>query len=177
MWRFLIPVVVFAALVGFFAIGLNRDPSIVPSPFIGKTAPAFTRPTVEDPSRTVSVSDFAGRPFLLNIWGTWCVECRHEHDVLLQIARQNTLPIVGLNWKDELPLAKEWLQKLGDPYTASAFDPEGTAGIDWGAYGAPETFLVDAKGTVIYKYISPLTMEVWRTEFLPRLAQSQQAKQ
>jgi cytochrome c biogenesis protein CcmG/thiol:disulfide interchange protein DsbE len=169
MWRYLSPITLFVVLAGFFAVGLYRDPSIVPSPFIGKQAPAFERPTVEDPTRMVSTADFAGKPYIVNVWGTWCVECRREHAVLLEIAKQNVIPIVGLNWKDDLQQAQSWLQQLGNPYAVTAFDQKGGAGIDWGVYGAPETFLIDAHGIVLYKYISPMTMEVWNREFLPRI--------
>ncbi len=171
--RYLIPVLIFAGLVAFFAIGLKRDPRYIPSPLIGKPAPAFELSAVEDPARKVSSRDFQGRMYVVNVWGTWCVGCREEHATLLEIARSNVVPIVGLNWKDELPLAQQWLQQLGNPYVATAFDPEGRVGIDWGVYGAPETFLVDGNGVVQYKHIAPLTMEVWQREFLPRIRQAQ----
>ena len=171
--RYLIPVLIFAGLVAFFAIGLKRDPRYIPSPLIGKPAPAFELSAVEDPARKVSSRDFQGRMYVVNVWGTWCVGCREEHATLLEIARSNVVPIVGLNWKDELPLAQQWLQQLGNPYVATAFDPEVRVGIDWGVYGAPETFLVDGNGVVQYKHIAPLTMEVWQREFLPRIRQAQ----
>lgn len=171
--RYIIPALIFAALVAFFAIGLKRDPRYIPSPLIGKPAPAFRLSTVEDPNRTVSSQELQGKPYVLNVWGTWCVECRREHEVLLQIARAGVVPIVGLNSKDELPLAQQWLSQLGNPYAVTAFDPEGRVSIDWGVYGAPETFLVDAHGIVQYKYISALTMEVWEREFLPRIRAGQ----
>ncbi len=169
MWRSIIPAGVFAVLVGFFVVGLYRDPSQVPSPLIGKQAPAYTLPRVEDPALQISNSDFAGKKHLVNVWATWCVECRREHAVLLEIARQNVVPIVGLDWKDELPLAQQWLQQLGNPYVATAFDPEGRVAIDFGVYGAPETFLIDEQGKVLYKQIGTLTMEIWEQEFLPRI--------
>jgi cytochrome c biogenesis protein CcmG/thiol:disulfide interchange protein DsbE len=167
--RYLIPALIFAALVAFFAIGLQRNPRYIPSPLIGKPAPQFELQAVEDPTRTVRTRDFHGRPYVLNVWGTWCAGCRLEHETLLQIARSGVVPIVGLNWKDDRSLAQQWLEQLGNPYVVTAFDPEGRAGIDWGVYGAPETFLVDANGIVQYKHIAPLTMEVWEREFLPRL--------
>lgn len=169
MWRFLVPGVIFAVLIGFFFFGLQKNPSYVPSPLIGKTAPAFSLPQVEDPNKIIAVADFAGRKFVLNVWGTWCFACRQEHEVLMEVARQNLVPIVGLNWKDELSLAQRWLSELGNPYVATAFDQEGRAGIDWGVYGAPETYLVDERGVILYKYISPLTLEVWNREFVPRI--------
>lgn len=169
MWRFLIPGAIFAVLIVFFFVGLYRDPTYVPSPLIGKSAPMFSLSTVEEPNKKVSIADYQGRKFVLNVWGTWCSGCRQEHETLLAVAQQHLVPIVGLDWKDELPVAQRWLQELGDPYVATAFDPEGRAGIDWGVYGAPETFLVDERGTVIYKHIAPLTMEVWNREFVPRI--------
>lgn len=171
MWRYLIPAALFGALVVFFSLGLDRDKQTLPSPLIGKPAPVFELPEVEDPSKMLSNADFAGRPYVLNVWGTWCVACRQEHSALMEISRRNEVPIIGLNWKDDRQLAIQWLQQLGNPYVGNAFDPEGRVAIDWGAYGAPETFLVDADGKVIYKYISPLTLEVWEREFVPRLRQ------
>jgi cytochrome c biogenesis protein CcmG, thiol:disulfide interchange protein DsbE len=169
MLRYLVPAAVFVVLVAFFWVGLQRDPRIVPSPLIGKPAPAFELPTVEDPAHKVGTADFAGRTYVLNVWGTWCGGCREEHDTLLEIKRQNLVPIVGLNWKDDRDLARRWLDQLGDPYVATAFDPEGRVAIDWGVYGAPETFLVNARGVVLFKHIAPLTMDVWNREFVPRI--------
>jgi cytochrome c biogenesis protein CcmG, thiol:disulfide interchange protein DsbE len=169
MWRFVIPIGLFAALLAFFFMGLGRDQQTLPSPLIGKPAPQFSLPSVEDPSRTVSSRDFAGRPYVVNIWGTWCPGCRQEHDVLLQIARRNEVPIVGLDWKDEMQAAQQWLQQLGNPYVATAFDADGRVGIDWGAYGAPETFLVDANGIVIHKHTGPLSIPTWEADFVPKL--------
>lgn len=172
MWRYLLPGALFVILFGFFFVALNRDPSYVPSPLIGKAAPAFSLAQVEDPSKSVSIADYKGRKFVLNVWGTWCVGCRQEHEALLSIAQQNLVPILGLNWKDDLSLAQRWLKELGNPYVATAFDPEGRAGIDWGVYGAPETFLIDEHGIVIYKHIAPLTLEIWNREFVPRIQAS-----
>jgi len=171
MWRFIIPIGLFAALAAFLFVGLGRDKQTLPSPLIGKAAPLFELPRVDDPAQKISNRDFAGRPYVVNIWGSWCFACREEHAALMEIARRGEIPLVGLNWKDELPLAQEWLQKLGNPYVASAFDPEGNVGIDWGAYGAPETFLVDARGIIVYKFVSPMTIDVWEREFLPRIKQ------
>lgn len=167
MWRYLIPIGLFAALVAFFFFSLDRDKETLPSPLIGKPAPAFELPRLDDPSQKVSSGDFAGKTYVLNVWGTWCVGCRQEHGTLLEIARRGEAPIVGLNWKDDSALAQRWLQELGNPYVTVAADSEGRAAIDWGVYGAPETFLIDASGTVIYKHIAPMTLEVWEREFLP----------
>jgi cytochrome c biogenesis protein CcmG, thiol:disulfide interchange protein DsbE len=177
MWRYLIPVGVFAALLAFFYFGLGRDKETLPSPLIGKPAPHFELPSVEDPSRMVSTKDFAGRTYVLNIWGTWCPGCRQEHGVLLEIARRNVVPIVGLDWKDDLQLAQRWLGELGNPYAATAFDAEGRVAIDWGAYGAPETFLVDANGAVIHKHVGPLSLEAWEQDFMPKIGTQGSARE
>jgi cytochrome c biogenesis protein CcmG/thiol:disulfide interchange protein DsbE len=155
----------------FLFVGLRRDKETLPSPLIGKPAPQFELPRVEDPSQRISSHEFAGRPYVVNIWGSWCFACRDEHPVLMELARRNEVPLVGLNWRDELPLAQQWLKQFGNPYVATAFDPKGDVGIDYGAYGAPETYLVDARGIIVFKYVSPVTIEVWEREFLPRIKQ------
>lgn len=175
MWRFIIPVGLFAALVVFLAVGLGRDKLTLPSPLIGKPAPQFELPRVDDPTQKISNREFAGRAYVLNIWGSWCIACREEHEALMEIARRGEVPIIGLNWKDELQPAQRWLQALGNPYAVSAFDPEGNVGIDWGAYGAPETFLIDAQGIVVHKQISPMTVAVWERDFLPLVKRSAKA--
>jgi cytochrome c biogenesis protein CcmG/thiol:disulfide interchange protein DsbE len=168
-WRFLLPALAFTILIGFFVVGLQRDPGAIPSPFIGKPAPAFSLESLGDPTWKVGTADFAGRPWVLNVWATWCVGCREEHAALLSIARENRVPIMGLNWRDDRALALGWLERLGNPYISVAYDPEGGTAIDWGVYGAPETFLIDAEGRVIKKHIGPLTVETWQREFLPLL--------
>lgn len=175
MLKYLVPVGLFAVLVGFLYFGLYRDKETLPSPLIGKTAPQFELPRLDDPSRTFSNREFAGKPYVLNVWGSWCVGCRQEHDALLQIARRGEVPIIGLNWNDDRDTALRWLQQLGDPYVVNAFDGEGRVAIDWGVYGAPETFLVDANGKIIKKHVAAISMEIWEQEFVPLLkAQAQQ---
>ena len=169
MWRYLLPAVVFAALLAFFVKGLNLNPSYVPSPLIGKPLPAFTLPTLKDPETQVSDQDILGQVSLVNVWATWCVGCRQEHGFLVELARRGEVPIYGLNWKDDRAAALKWLTDLGDPYQFSGFDAEGRVAIDWGVYGAPETFLVGADGEVLYKHLSPMTAQVWESEFLPRI--------
>ena len=169
MWKFIVPFGLFALLGVFLYVGLHRDPSYVPSPLIGKQAPEFSLPSLQDPAYPVSSKDLAGRPWVLNVWGTWCAGCRQEHPVLLQIARQTSVPIIGLDWKDDATEAQRWLAELGNPYAAVAFDSEGRTAIDWGVYGAPETFLIGADGKVLYKHIAPMTLEVWAREFEPRI--------
>jgi cytochrome c biogenesis protein CcmG, thiol:disulfide interchange protein DsbE len=167
MWRYAIPVVLLAVVGVFLYQGLYLNPGYIPSPFIGKPAPAFDLPAVEDASKRVTSEDLKGQLSLFNVWATWCVGCRQEHAYLVELARTSGIPIYGLNWRDERDKATRWLDTLGDPYVASAFDEAGNVAIDWGVYGAPETFLVDADGTVLYKHIAPLTPEVWHNRFLP----------
>jgi cytochrome c biogenesis protein CcmG, thiol:disulfide interchange protein DsbE len=167
--KFFIPIAVFMALLVVFMVGLNRDPSYVPSPLIGKPAPEFRLPRLSDPEQTLGTEDMRGQFSLLNVWATWCVGCRQEHDTLLQIASDYGVPIYGLNWKDNTVQARTWLEQLGNPYAATAVDFDGAVAIDWGVYGAPETFLLAADGTVLYKHLSPLTMAIWEAEFLPRM--------
>jgi cytochrome c biogenesis protein CcmG/thiol:disulfide interchange protein DsbE len=167
--RYVLPAVAFAILVGFFWVGLRLNPGEVPSPLIGKPAPVFELPELSDGTKTVSNETLRGKPALLNVWATWCGGCRLEHDMLLAIAAEGEVPIYGLNYRDERNAALDWLRQLGNPYTAVAYDPEGTVSIDWGVYGAPETFLLDPDGVVVYKHIAPLTIDDWRNEFLPRI--------
>jgi cytochrome c biogenesis protein CcmG/thiol:disulfide interchange protein DsbE len=165
--RFLTPIALFAILIPLLIYGLSRDPGKVPSPFIGKPAPELELPDLENPGRVVSSADYAGRYALVNVWATWCVGCRHEHEFLLTLAERGEIPIYGLNWKDEPDAARRWLRDLGDPYTATGVDADGSAGIDWGVYGAPETFLIGPDGIVLHKHVSPLTAEVWQRDFVP----------
>lgn len=167
--RYVLPAVAFAVLVAFFWIGLRLNPGEVPSPLIGKPAPVFELPELSDQTRVINNETFRGGPALLNVWATWCGGCRLEHDLLLAISAEGDVPIYGLNYRDERAAALQWLRQLGNPYTAVAYDPEGTVSIDWGVYGAPETFLIDPDGVVVYKHIAPMTVEAWREEFLPRI--------
>jgi len=167
--RYVIPAAIFAVLVVFFWIGLSKDPSEVPSPFIGKPAPTFRLPELRNPEATVSNADLQGQPTVLNVWATWCVGCRQEHETLIQLASTNVVPIYGLNYRDNREEALRWLERLGDPYAAIGYDPEGAAGLDWGVYGAPETFLIDPSGIVVYKHLGPMTPRVWQEEFMPRI--------
>jgi cytochrome c biogenesis protein CcmG/thiol:disulfide interchange protein DsbE len=168
--RFVLPAIVFAGLVVFFFIGLGLNPGEIESPLVGKPAPGFALESLGDPLRQVGTADFAGRPWLLNVWATWCAGCRDEHEALMAIARQNRLPMVGLNWRDDRALALRWLDQLGNPYVSVAFDPDGRTAIDWGVYGAPETFLIGADGTVLRKHVGATTLESWERDFVPLLA-------
>ncbi len=169
MIRYIVLLVVFLIMLAIFRVGLDRDPSKLPSPLIDKPAPIYDLPTVRDPLATVGSKDYDGQLVLVNIWATWCVGCRQEHDYLLALAGKNEIPIYGINWRDHRDDALVWLEQLGDPYVASAYDEDGRVGIDWGAYGAPETFLVDGDGTILHKRIGPMDEAIWQRDFLPKI--------
>ena len=168
--RYLIPLVLFLALVAFLAIGLGRDPREVPSPLINKPAPAFRLVELKNPSRSFSSEEMRGKVWLLNVWASWCVACRDEHPMLLELARRNDIPIYGLNYKDKPTDAISWLNELGDPYVLSVSDLDGRVGIDYGVYGAPETFLIDRDGVIRLKHIGPITPAVWDNKIAPLVA-------
>jgi len=169
-FKFALPGVLFVGLVAVFAIGLRLDPTEVPSTFIDKPAPAFDLPRLFEPDLRVRHTDLQGQVSLLNVWASWCVGCAREHALLLELARQGGVPIYGLNWKDERDDAINWLRRLGNPYTVIAVDRDNVTGIDYGVYGAPETFLLDADGVVRHKHIGPLTQAIWAEDFLPLIA-------
>jgi cytochrome c biogenesis protein CcmG/thiol:disulfide interchange protein DsbE len=169
MTRYLLPLIVVALAIPIFVVGLSRDPTEVPSPLIDKQAPQFELPSLKHPERTVGSASYRGKVALVNVWATWCVGCRQEHEYLMRLSGETDIPIYGLNWRDNRDKALVWLAQLGDPYVNSAYDEDGRVGIDWGVYGAPETFLISQDGTVLYKHISPMTERVWREEFLPRI--------
>jgi len=171
MNRFLLPAVVFALLAVVLAIGIKHSPEkgIIVSPLLGKPAPPFSLPTLNDPSRVVTSQQLRGRWYLFNVWGTWCGECRAEHDMLLQVQRSSAVPLIGMDWKDDDTQAQAWLTQLGNPYEMVIVDHSGRAAIDWGVYAAPETFLVNPQGVVVFKQTGGLTPEVWARDILPRL--------
>jgi cytochrome c biogenesis protein CcmG/thiol:disulfide interchange protein DsbE len=168
--RYLVPLLLFGLLAALLLRGLSLDPKLVPSPLIGKPMPAFSLSRLEDPSRTLSDSDLRGKVSILNVWATWCVSCRAEHEVLLQLARTGKVNLFGLDYKDERSSAQRWLSRLGNPYSANGFDEDGRVGINWGVYGTPETFIMDRKGIIRHKHIGPLTPEVVDKEILPLIA-------
>lgn len=168
--RYLAPLAIFALLVAFLYRGLSLDPKLVPSPLVGKPVPAFTLTRLDNPAVNISDADFKGKVSLLNVWATWCVSCRQEHETLVQLARTGLVEIYGLNYKDNREDANRWLSQLGNPYVANAFDSDGRVGIDWGVYGAPETFIIDREGIIRHKHIGPLTDEIINDEILPLVA-------
>ncbi len=167
MSRFIIPLAIFLVLIVFLAIGLNRDPHEIPSPLINKPAPAFQLAQLKDPSKTFSAEEMKGKVWVLNVWASWCFSCRDEHPLLLQYARSGVLPIYGLNSKDKREDALAWLGELGDPYVLSVSDLDGRVGIDYGVYGAPETYLIDRAGVIRFKQVGPVTPDIWEQKILP----------
>ena len=177
--KLIIPLAAFAVLVGFLFVGLFRDPSEIPSPLLGKPAPEFALEGLRNPNEVISSESLAGKMYLLNVWNSSCVTCRQEHPMLMEIARNSGLPIVGLNWKEfdwpedpEVGRARaiDWLTRFGDPYTKVAFDKEGSVGINFGVYGTPETFLVSADGVILAKRVGAMTPKAWQEQFLPLIA-------
>ncbi len=173
MTRFLIPLAIFVVLVGFLLVGLNLNPRQVPSPLIGKPAPEFQLQQLHDTGKTLTSRDNLGKVWLLNVWASWCVSCRDEHPVLVELARTGIVPVYGLNYKDERDDALQWLRQFGDPYTVSIVDREGRTGIDYGVYGVPETYVIDKEGVIRYKQIGPVTVEALQNKILPLVRELQ----
>jgi cytochrome c biogenesis protein CcmG, thiol:disulfide interchange protein DsbE len=167
MNRFLLPLGVFALLVALLGVGLTLNPREVPSPLVGKPAPHFELPQLHEPAKTFSERDMQGKVWLLNVWASWCVSCREEHPVLLDLAKSGSVPILGLNYKDERKDGLAWLKTMGDPYRLSAYDLQGRVGIDYGVYGVPETYVIDKHGVIRYKRIGPVTREILKEKILP----------
>lgn len=174
-WRFAIPLLVVIALVAAFWRGLFLNPGEVPSPLIGKRAPAFSLPGLYDSSDTFSTADLQGKISLVNVFGTWCPGCHDEHPLLIEWAKSppHGVPIYGINWAKHQPGERDaaiaWLQRVGDPYAAIGHDASGEAIMDWGIYGAPETFLVDSAGRVRLKHVGVLTPQVVRDKIIPAI--------
>ncbi|MDQ3287041.1 MAG: DsbE family thiol:disulfide interchange protein [Pseudomonadota bacterium] len=174
-----LPLMVVAAIGLLLLAGVmlsrNPDREALPSPLIDKPAPSFSLPVLHEPGRTLSSQDLRGEAYLLNVWGSWCPACRDEHPVLTRFAETKQLRVIGFNWKDEPADALRWLEQFGNPYWVVLADYEGKVAIDWGIYGAPETFLVDAGGIVRWKHVGPITDEVLREQLLPELAEIRKA--
>jgi len=173
--RLLIPLAVFIVIVGFLWAGLGRDPREVPSPLVGKPAPAFELVQLKQPDKKLSTADMKGQVWLLNVWASWCVSCRVEHPLLVELAKSNVVPVIGLNYKDKNAAGIAWLKQHGDPYRLSVVDADGRVGIDWGVYGVPETFVVDKSGIIRYKQIGPITVEALQQKILPLVRELQKA--
>jgi cytochrome c biogenesis protein CcmG/thiol:disulfide interchange protein DsbE len=171
MKKYLLPLIGFAVLVVFLAVGLNRNPRDVPSPLVGKPAPDFKVPQLGDPTKTFSPADMKGKVWLFNVWASWCVSCRQEHPVLVAFAKQGGVPIIGLNYKDQPADGKKWLVDFGDPYQLSAYDGDGRVGINYGVYGVPETYIIDKQGVIRMKHTGPITATSLKDEILPLVAE------
>ncbi len=166
---FIVPLLLFIGIAVFLAIGLTRDPREIPSPLIGKPVPAFSLPPVRGRALGLSSADLKGEVSLVNVFASWCVACREEHPLLMQIRRDGIVPVHGLNYKDQPADAARWLDEFGDPYRRTGADLDGRVAIDWGVYGVPETFVVDRDGRIVYKHIGPITPTVWQRTLLPRI--------
>ncbi|MFT3760040.1 DsbE family thiol:disulfide interchange protein [Thauera sp.] len=193
--KFLVPLILFFALAGFLAFGLTLNPREVPSPLIDKPAPQFSLARLDDPERPFALEEMKGQVWLLNVWASWCVACRQEHPLLVRMAQQKLVPVVGLNYKEvrgdgainargmaleaetamAIERARRWLTDHGDPYVLSVLDIDGRVGIDFGVYGVPETFLIDGQGRIRYKHIGPITPESLQQVILPKIEEVRRA--
>lgn len=167
MVRFAVPLILFAVLAGFLYIGLGLNPREVPSPLINKPAPTFDLTTLHEADQRFSPKQMQGKVWMLNVWASWCVSCRQEHPVLMDLARMNIVPVYGLNYKDQRVDGIQWLRQYGNPYMLSAFDADGRVGIDYGVYGVPETYVIDKQGVIRYKHIGPISREALQEKILP----------
>lgn len=171
MLRFLVPLIGFAILVGLFFVGLGKDPSKLPSPLVGKPAPSFQLAQLMDGQATFSPEQMKGQVWMMNVWASWCVSCRQEHPLFVELSRRGEVPIYGLNYKDDPNDARRWLAQLGNPYAVSVSDISGDVGIDYGVYGVPETFVIDKEGVIRHKHVGPVTREDWKNIIEPLLKQ------
>ncbi|WP_045859741.1 DsbE family thiol:disulfide interchange protein [Teredinibacter purpureus] len=165
-FKLFIPLIIFVVMAAFLWRGLSIDPNHLPSALIDKPVPAFDLPNLLRADERVTNADLAGKPYLLNVWATWCPSCRIEHPFLNKLAGQG-VAIVGLNYKDENEPAREWLKNFEDPYIINIADQDGRFGLDLGVYGAPETFVVDAEGIIRYKHVGVVDERVWRSTLAP----------
>ena len=171
---YLIPLLIFSGMVILFIVGLGLNPNLIPSPLIDKPVPEFSLQRLDDPQQKFDHTDLRGNISLFNIWATWCPSCKQEHPVLMQIAASGEAPIYGLYYKDEPELGLQWLKQHGDPYQANAVDLDGRIGIEWGAYGTPETFVIDDKGIIRYKHTGPISLHDWENQILPLIRKLRQ---
>jgi len=174
--RTTIPFIIFLGLVVILWCGLSLNPRKIPSALLNKAAPAFNLTTLQDAQKFFTQEDLQGKVSLVHVWASWCVTCRDEHPILMEIARENRLPIFAIDYKDKRPVAKKWMQEFGNPYKKIGFDANGDVGINWGVYGTPETYLVDKHGIIRYKQVGPMTLTIWQKEFLPRIKKLQAQK-
>lgn len=173
MMRFTLPLIIFLVLAGFLYVGLSLDPREVPSPLVGKPAPTFSLPQLHDANKQFSTQDMQGQVWLLNVWASWCSACKDEHPILMDLARQNIVPVLGLDYKDKREDGESTLRQAGDPYTLTIFDADGRVGFDYGVYGVPETYVIDKQGVIRDKLIGALTTKNLRERILPLVAELQ----
>jgi cytochrome c biogenesis protein CcmG/thiol:disulfide interchange protein DsbE len=173
MTKFILPLALFLVLVAFLAIGLSRDPHEIPSPLVNKPAPAFVLPVLSSSQQSFKSEEMRGKVWLLNAWASWCVACREEHPLLLELSRSGVVPIYGLDYKDQRQDALAWLSEFGNPYTLVLSDADGRTGIDFGVYGVPETFVIDRNGVIRYKQIGPVTVEALEKKIIPLVKELQ----
>jgi cytochrome c biogenesis protein CcmG/thiol:disulfide interchange protein DsbE len=173
MTKFILPLALFLVLVAFLAIGLSRDPHEIPSPLVNKPAPAFVLPVLSSSQQSFKSDEMRGKVWLLNAWASWCVACREEHPLLLELSRSGVVPIYGLDYKDQPQDALAWLNEFGNPYTLVLSDADGRTGIDFGVYGVPETFVIDRNGVIRYKQIGPVTVEALEKKIIPLVKELQ----
>ena len=193
--KFLVPLLLFFGLAGFLAFGLTLNPREVPSPLIDKPAPDFSLARLDQPEQTFALKEMKGQVWLLNVWASWCVACREEHPVLVRMAEQKIVPVVGLNYKEvrgdgainargmalevetgmAIERARTWLRDHGNPYVLSVLDIDGRVGIDFGVYGVPETFLIDRDGRIRYKHIGPITPTALQNVLIPKIEELRRA--
>jgi cytochrome c biogenesis protein CcmG/thiol:disulfide interchange protein DsbE len=171
MNRFLLPLGIFIALVVMLFVGLSLNPREVPSPLIGKPAPPFQLPHLQQPEKSFSPAEVKGRVWVLNVWASWCAPCREEHPLMTALARSGLAPVYGLNYKDRREDAIAWLARYGDPYQASVSDLDGRTGIEYGVYGVPETYVIDKQGVIRYKRVGPVTPDVIKEKIAPLIAE------
>lgn len=166
-----IPLALFGLIVVLGYAGFRlEDPHRLPSALLGKPFPEFSATILGEPGRQVGRADLLGEPVLVNVWATWCPTCKAEHEELLRIRRDTSLKIVGVNYKDDAAKALGWLRDFGDPYAFVVEDGDGSLGIELGVYGAPESFLLDAAGTIVYKRVGEINARIWEQEIAPQLA-------
>lgn len=165
--QFILPFAVFCGMVLFLWRGLSLDPHLLPSALINKPVPQFRLATVTNPNRFFTAQDLHGHISLVNVWATWCISCRVEHPALMDIAQTNKIAIYGIDYKDQQSDAQQWLAQNGNPYKLVGFDGDGSTAINWGVYGTPETFIIDKNGIVRYKYVGPVSDEIWQEQLLP----------
>lgn len=169
--RFALPLLVFFLIIALLWRGLALHPSEIPSPFINKNIPQIDLPSLYNPGQHLTNKDFLGHVSLLNVWATWCTACADEHELLIELAKNENIIFYGLNYKDDPALAKQFLNQNGNPYKLVGVDVDGKAAIDWGVYGTPETFVIDKKGIVRYKQIGAISENLWETKLKPLIQQ------